>query len=98
MTKIMLKYPNMDTSGYQDIPSSLEKLQESKETYKDAIAKGKELQYEFLLERAKIAANNSNQTLEMAIKQLAHLEVSIQTSAIQVGEHPALPSEAPVLS
>jgi hypothetical protein len=32
----------------------------------------------FLLERAKIAANNSNQTLETAIKQLAHIEASIQ--------------------
>jgi hypothetical protein len=80
----------MDTTGHQDIPSILEKLWESKETYKDAIAKGKELQHQFLLERAKIAANNSNQTLETAIKQLAHIEASIQTySAIKQVMNPS---------
>jgi hypothetical protein len=42
---------------------------------------GKELQNEFLLERADIAVNNNNQTLEAAIKQLARIEASIQTFA-----------------
>jgi hypothetical protein len=79
MARIISKYPNMDTTGYQDIPSILEKLQESEETYKDAIARGKELRHQFLLNRAEIAANNSNQTLETAIKQLAHIKASIQT-------------------
>jgi hypothetical protein len=44
-----------------------------------SIAKGKELQHEFVLEQAKIAASNNHQTLETAIKQLAHIEASIQT-------------------
>jgi hypothetical protein len=43
MASIISKNPNMDTTGHQDIPSILEKLRDSKETYKDAIAKGKEL-------------------------------------------------------
>jgi hypothetical protein len=90
MARIISKYPNMDTTGHQDIPSILEKLQESKETYKDAVAKGKELRHQFRLERAEIAANNSNQTLETAIKQLAHIEASIQTySAIKQVMNPS---------
>jgi hypothetical protein len=72
-------YPNMDTSGMHDKPAILEELRACKENYKQAIAKGKELQHKFLLERAEIAANNNDQTLETAIKQLAHIEALIQT-------------------
>jgi hypothetical protein len=42
----------------------------------------KELRHEFLLERAKIAASNNDQTLETAIKQLAHIEASIHIYAL----------------
>jgi hypothetical protein len=37
--------------------------------------------YLFLLERAEIAELNNNQTQEPAIKQLAHIEASLQTYA-----------------
>jgi hypothetical protein len=72
-------YPNMDTSGMHNKLAILEELHVCKENYRQAIAKGKELWHEFLLERAEIAANNNNQTLKTAIKQLAHIEVLIQT-------------------
>jgi hypothetical protein len=81
MAKIITNYPNMETSGMNDRSTILEQLQSCKENYKQAIAKGKELRHEFLLERAEIAASNNNQTLETAIKQLAHIEASIQTYA-----------------
>jgi hypothetical protein len=79
MAKIITNYPNMETSRMHDRPVILEQLCSCKENYRQAIAKGKELQHKFLLERAETAASNNNQTLETAIKQLAHIEVSIQT-------------------
>jgi hypothetical protein len=81
MEKIITNYPNMDTSGMNNKQEILERLHSCKENYRQAVAKGKELRHEFLLEWAEIAASNNNQTLETAIKQLAYIEVSIQTFA-----------------
>jgi hypothetical protein len=81
MEQIMSRYPTMDTAGINNTPTIIYNLRQSKETYRDAIAKGKELRHAFLLERAEIAALNNNQTQETAIKQLAHIEASIQTYA-----------------
>jgi hypothetical protein len=71
----------MDTEGLDDTPTIIHNLRQNKETYRNAIARGKELRHAFLLERAKIAALNNNQTQETATKQLAHIEASIQTYA-----------------
>jgi hypothetical protein len=79
--KIINQYPNMDTTGMEDIPIIIQRLCNSKEKYREAIAKGKQIQHDFLLERAEITHENSNQTIEAAIKQLAHIEASIQTYA-----------------
>jgi hypothetical protein len=79
MLNIMEKFPTTDFSGMNDKPTIIEKLQESKEKYKEAIAHGKELRHEFLLERANIAHQNGNLTIEAAIKQLAHIKATIQT-------------------
>jgi hypothetical protein len=57
----------------------IEKIQESKEKYKEAIAHGKELHHEFLLERAHIAHQNRNLAMEAAIKQLPHIKATIHT-------------------
>jgi hypothetical protein len=81
MLNIMEKFPKTDFAGMNDKPTIIEKLQESKEKYKEAIAHGKELRHEFLLERANIAHQNGNLTMEAAIKQLAHIEATIQTYA-----------------
>jgi hypothetical protein len=81
MESIMSRHPTMDTEGLDDTPTIIHNLRQSKETYRDAIAKGKELRHAFLLERAEIAALNNNQTQETAIKQLAHIEASTQTYA-----------------
>jgi hypothetical protein len=75
----MAKHPAMDTSGIDNQPTILDKLRQSKETYREAIAKGNELHHEFLPERADIASRNNNQMLETAIKQLDHIKASIQT-------------------
>jgi hypothetical protein len=41
MLKIMAKYPSMDTSGVNNMPTVLDRL--CKESYREVIAKGKEL-------------------------------------------------------
>jgi hypothetical protein len=68
MERIMSRYPMMDTEGL-DTPTIIYNLRQSKETYRNAIIRGKELRHAFLLERAEIAAlnnkpntGNSNQT------------------------------------
>jgi hypothetical protein len=71
----------MDTTGMEDTPTIIQQLWDSKEKYREAIAKGIQIRHEFLLERAEIAHKNSNQMIEAAIKQLAHIEASIQTYA-----------------
>jgi hypothetical protein len=81
MINIMERFPTIDFSGFNNKTSIIEKLQESKERYKEAIAHRKELHHEFLLERAKIAHQNGNLTMEAAIKQLAHIKATIQTYA-----------------
>jgi predicted small secreted protein len=81
MEKIINCYPNMDTTGMEDKPTIIQKLQDSKEKYREAIAKGKQIRHEFLLERAEIAHENGSQTIKAAIKQLAHIKASIQTYA-----------------
>jgi hypothetical protein len=81
MKHIMSRYPKMDTAGLDKRPTIIHHLKQSKETYRDAIAKGKELCHAFLLEKAEIAALNNSQTQETAIKQLVHIKASIQTHA-----------------
>jgi hypothetical protein len=81
MKKIINQYPNMDTIGMEDKPTIIQQLCDNKEKYREAIAKGKQIQHELLLERAEIAHENGNQTIEAAIKQLLHIEASIQTYA-----------------
>jgi hypothetical protein len=81
MVNIMEKFTDTDFSGMDDKLTIIEKLQESKENYKEAIAHGKELHHEFLLERADIACQNGNLSMEAAIKQLAQIEATIQTYA-----------------
>jgi hypothetical protein len=77
MINVMEKFPMTDFSGFNNKTTIIEKLQESKEKYKEA----KELRHEFLLERAEIAHQNGNLTMEAAIKQLAHIEATIHTYA-----------------
>jgi hypothetical protein len=81
MLNIMEKFTDTDFSGMDDKPTIIEKLRESKENYKEAIAHSKELRHEFLLERADIAHQNGNLSMEAAIKQLAQIEATIQTYA-----------------
>jgi hypothetical protein len=66
MTTIMEKFPMTNFSGMDNKATIIEKLQESKENYKEAIAHRKELCHKFLLERANIA-QNGNLTMESAI-------------------------------
>jgi hypothetical protein len=81
MEKIINWYPSMDTAGMDDKITIIQRLQDSKEKYREAITRGKEIQHEFLLERAEIACENSTLMIETAIKQLVHIEASIQTYA-----------------
>jgi hypothetical protein len=81
MINIMERFLMTDFSGFDNKTTIIEKLRESKERYKEAIAHGKELLHEFLLEKAEIAHQNGNLTMEAAIKQLAHIEATIQTYA-----------------
>jgi hypothetical protein len=82
MKNIINQYPNMDTTGMDDKNTIIQQLHHSKEKYKEAIARGKEIRHDFLLERAQIAHENSSLTIETAIKQLVHIEASIQTYAL----------------
>jgi uncharacterized protein involved in propanediol utilization len=68
MKKIINRYPNMDTTGIDDKNTIIQQLYDSKEKYKEEIARGKEIQHDFLLERAQIAHENSSLTIETAIK------------------------------
>jgi hypothetical protein len=79
MEKIINQYPNMDTTSMDDKNIIIQQLHDSKEKYKEAITRGKEIRHDFLLERAQIAHENSSLTIETAIKQLVHIEASIQT-------------------
>jgi hypothetical protein len=81
MLNSMEKFTDTNFSGMGDKPTIIEKIQESKEKYKEAIAHSKELHHEFLLERANIAHQNGNLTMEAAIKKLAQIEATIQTYA-----------------
>jgi hypothetical protein len=71
----------MDTTGMDDKNTIIQRLHDSKEKYKEAIARGKEIRHDFLLERAQIAHENGSLTIETAIKQLVHIEASIQSYA-----------------
>jgi hypothetical protein len=53
MEKIMASYPKMDTAGIDEPSTIIDKPWQSKETYRDAITKGKELRHEFLLKEPK---------------------------------------------
>jgi hypothetical protein len=81
MQKIINRYPNMDIIGMDDKDTIIQRLYDSKEKYKDAIARGKEIRHDFLVKRAQIAHKNSTLTIETAIKQLVHIKASIQTYA-----------------
>jgi hypothetical protein len=80
--KIINWYPNMDTTGMGDKNTIIQRLHDSKEKYKEAIARGKEIRHDFLLERTQIAHENGSLTIKAAIKQLVHIEASIQTYAL----------------
>jgi hypothetical protein len=69
----------MDTIGMDDKDTVMQQLYNSKEKYKEAIARGKEIRHNFLLEQAQIAHKNSSLTIKTANKQLVHIEASIQT-------------------
>jgi hypothetical protein len=53
MEKIINQYPNMDTAGMDDKITIIQRLQDSKEKYREGITKGKEIQHKFLLESGK---------------------------------------------
>jgi hypothetical protein len=72
----------MEITGMDGKDIIIQRLHDSKENYKDAIARGKDIRQDFLLERALIARENGTQTIETAIKQLVHIEASIQTYAL----------------
>jgi hypothetical protein len=59
MKKIINCYPNMVTTGMEEIPINTQQLRDSKEKYREAIAKGKQIRNEFLLKRAEIAHENT---------------------------------------
>lgn len=77
MLRIMLKHEGIDFTDFNDYNKILENLKKSKESLKEAIAKGKEIHQSFLLEIAEIAKLNGNLSAEAAIKQIAHIEATI---------------------
>lgn len=77
MLKIMEKYEDTDFGDCAEYDIIIENLAKSKESLKEAIAKGKELRQAFLAEKAEVAHLNGNLSAEAAIKQIAHIEAII---------------------